>query len=162
MKLLINCSSHQVLFWPLLPPSLNKKLCQNDGVCPSFLLSFLSLGWNCLSEDTVLFRRATQLRPPLGCGFKPTLPAKAGEETSTTHGPWGPKPPVHWRSSDRPLFRTHVQVQTSCPSPHASLLQSQQGPPGLLLSSLVAWRWCRPKERGTSSFLLSLRKVNGL
>lgn len=116
-----------------------------------------------MSEDTVLFRRATQLRPPLGCGLKPALPAKAGEETSITRGPRGPKPPVHWRSSDRPLFRTHVQVQTSCPSPHAFRLQrGQQGPPGLLLSSLVAWHWCRPEERGTCSFLLSLRKVNGL
>lgn len=118
MKLLINCpSSHQVLFWPLLPPSLNKKLCQNDGVCPSFLLSFLSLGWNCLSEDTVLFRRATQLRPPLGCGLKPALPAKAGEETSVTRGPRGPKPPVHWRSSDRPCSGRTCKSRHPAPVP---------------------------------------------
>lgn len=152
VKLLINCSSsHRILFRPLLPPSPNKKLCQNDGVCPSFLLSFLSLGWNCLSEDTVLFRRATQLRPSLGCGLKPSLPAKAGD-LHHSRSTW---PKAH--RSLKKLWQPPIQdvspdIPPSSPCFPASAPALTPRPAAVQLRGLAPR--CGPEERGTSSFLL--------
>lgn len=81
-QLLINCSSSQ-----FVATEFSKMIC----FVQSFPLSFPRLGWNCLSQDTVLSKTATQLRPPLGCGLKSVLTTKAGEETSATDAPLGPK-----------------------------------------------------------------------
>lgn len=66
VKLLINCSSSQFV----ATEGFSKMIC----FVQSFPLSFLSLGWNYLSEDTVLTKTATQPRPLLGCGLKSVLP----------------------------------------------------------------------------------------
>lgn len=115
VKLLINCSSSQFV----ATEGFSKMIC----FVQSFPLSFLSLGWNYLSEDTVLTKTATQPRPLLGCGLKSVLPTLEKRPLPPMLH-FTQKKTLRWRTFGSLLFKECMQIWRPNSSPCAALLHS--------------------------------------